>query len=139
MIILDTNVLSALMQTNPDRAVFVWLDRQPRISIWTTAITVHEIQRGIQVLPLGKRRSRLGEEFDRLVLLLLAGRVASFDSVAAHKSATLVASREMSGKNFDVEDGMIAGIVLAQNATLATRNTKHFDDLLGKVVNPWLD
>ena len=29
MIILDTNVLSALMRTAPDDAVISWLDRQP--------------------------------------------------------------------------------------------------------------
>jgi predicted nucleic acid-binding protein len=32
---------------------------------------------------------------------------------------------------------MIAGIVLAQRATLATRNTAHFADLAVSVVNPW--
>jgi hypothetical protein len=32
---------------------------------------------------------------------------------------------------------MIAGIVLASRATLATRNAKHFDDLSISVVNPW--
>ena len=32
---------------------------------------------------------------------------------------------------------MIAGIVLASSATLATRNTRHFDDLAISLVNPW--
>jgi predicted nucleic acid-binding protein len=32
---------------------------------------------------------------------------------------------------------MIAGIVLAQHATLATRNTRDFDDISGTIVNPW--
>jgi hypothetical protein len=32
---------------------------------------------------------------------------------------------------------MIAGIVLASRATLATRNVKHFDDIAASVVNPW--
>jgi predicted nucleic acid-binding protein len=32
---------------------------------------------------------------------------------------------------------MIAGIVLASRATLATRDTKHFDDIAKSVVNPW--
>jgi len=139
MIILDTNVISELMQLAPDPIVAEWLDRQPRISIWTTAVTVLEIQRGIQILPGGKRRVRLGQEFDRLVFDRLAGRIASFDEAAAHKAASLVADRETRGKESDVEDGMIAGIVIARHATLATRNTRHFDDLPGKVVNPWLD
>jgi predicted nucleic acid-binding protein len=33
---------------------------------------------------------------------------------------------------------MIAGIVLACHATLATRNASHFDDLSIPVINPWL-
>jgi predicted nucleic acid-binding protein len=32
---------------------------------------------------------------------------------------------------------MIAGIVLAQHATLATRNTTHFEDISVPLVNPW--
>jgi hypothetical protein len=36
-----------------------------------------------------------------------------------------------------VHDTMIAGIVLAHNATIATRNTKDFDDISASVVNPW--
>jgi predicted nucleic acid-binding protein len=32
---------------------------------------------------------------------------------------------------------MIAGIVLANRATLATRNTQHFEDLALPVINPW--
>jgi len=32
---------------------------------------------------------------------------------------------------------MIAGIALAHHATLATRNTKHFNDSLVPLVNPW--
>ena len=33
MILLDTNVLSALMRQRPDREVVAWLDRQPRTSV----------------------------------------------------------------------------------------------------------
>jgi predicted nucleic acid-binding protein len=33
---------------------------------------------------------------------------------------------------------MVAGIVLAQNATLATRDAAHFADISAKVVNPWV-
>lgn len=42
MIVLDTNVLSALMQEQPEAVVIAWLDRQPAESIWTSSITVFE-------------------------------------------------------------------------------------------------
>ena len=50
MIILDTNVLSALMHESPDSRVVSWLDGQPRTSIWTTSITVLEVQFGLRFL-----------------------------------------------------------------------------------------
>ncbi len=43
MFILDTNVLSALMRSEPDASVLDWLDAQPAESVWTTTITVFEI------------------------------------------------------------------------------------------------
>jgi toxin FitB len=139
MILLDTNVISALIHIAPDRSVVAWLDRQPRISIWTTAITVLEIQRGIRALPEGRKQSRLSREFDKLVTDRLGGRIASFDQAAADETATLIVAREKRGMNYDLEDAMIAGTALARRAVIVTRNTRHFDDLPGKIVNPWLD
>ena len=51
MIILDTNVLSALMYLTPDKKVVAWLDQQPRTSIWTTSVTVLEVRFGLQIMP----------------------------------------------------------------------------------------
>jgi hypothetical protein len=56
MTILDTNVLSALMNQTPDRKVVTWLDQQPRTSIWTTSITILEVRFGLQIMAPGKRR-----------------------------------------------------------------------------------
>ena len=59
MIVLDTNVLSALMRTNPETVVVAWLDRQPADSVWLTSITVFEARFGLALLPKGRRRSGL--------------------------------------------------------------------------------
>lgn len=135
MIILDTNVLSALMLRVPDVVVQAWLDRQPRTSIWTTAITVLEIRFGLHIMPAGKRRESLIQGFENL-LDKLGSRVAVFDDAAAQKASELMDARHKRGRPGDLRDTMIAGIVLSQNATLATRNTAHFEDLTA-VVNPW--
>ena len=137
MIILDTNVLSALMRQTPDKNVIVWLDKQPRTSIWTTAVTILEIRFGLQVMPLGKRRSLLIREFET-VLDKIGYRVAPFDAAAAQQAGDLMASRQKKGRPGDLRDTMIAGIVLARHATLATRNITHFEDLSVPVINPWL-
>ena len=137
MIILDTNVLSALMRQTPEEDVVAWLDEQPRASIWTTSISVLEIHFGLQIMPAGKLRSQLMQAFGAL-LDKIGQRVASFDGDAAHRAAELMAARHKKGRPGDLRDTMIAGIALAHRATLATRNTVHFDDLEVSVINPWI-
>jgi toxin FitB len=136
VIILDTSVLSALMRDVPDRTVLEWLDRQPEYSIWTTAISVFEIHAGLEHMPAGKKKSALAEEFARL-LDEIHHRISVFGEEAARQSAKLAAERQKRGQPGEIRDTMIAGIVLAQNATLATRNTGHFSDIAAKIVDPW--
>jgi predicted nucleic acid-binding protein len=136
MIVLDTNVLSALMRQTPEAEVVGWLDRQPRTSIWTTSVTVLEIRFGLQTLAAGKRRTFLLEAFEA-VLDKIGRRVAGFDSAAALQAADLMASRHRKGRPVELRDTLIAGIVLANHATLATRNTSHFEDVSAPLVNPW--
>ena len=137
MIVLDTNVLSALMHSAPDKNVVAWLDRQPRTSIWTTSVTVLEVQFGLQIIAAGKRRSVLIQAFEN-VLETMDQRVVPFDAPAAQQAGDLMASRHKNGRPGELRDTMIAGIVLAQRATLATRNTAHFDDVSVPLVNPWV-
>ena len=138
MIVLDTNVLSALMRQAPDAQVIAWLDRQPRISIWTTSVSVFEVRFGLRIMPAGKRRTLLVQAFEAMIEKL-GGRVASFDDAAAREAGDLMASRHKKGRPVDLRDTMIAGVVLAHHATLATRNTAQFEDIAAAVVNPWAD
>jgi len=138
MIILDTNVLSALMRHPAEKRVIEWLDKQPRTSIWTTSITILEIRYGLQILAAGKRRSALIQTFEKVLVENIENRVAPFDTVAAQQAGDLMALRHRKGRAGELRDTMIAGIVLASHATLATRNTSHFEDLSVRVINPWL-
>jgi toxin FitB len=138
MIVLDTNVLSALMRPSADQKVVGWLDKQPRSSIWTTSVTILEICFGLQILPLGKRRTILNQAFEQVLVDKLERRVAPFDTVAAQQAADLMALRRKKGRPGELRDTMIAGIVLACHATLATRNISHFEDLSVPMVNPWV-
>ena len=137
MMVLDTNVLSALMQQIPDRQVVEWLDEQPRTSVWTTSVTILEIRFGLQIMAMGRRRGLLVEAFE-ILLDKMGYRIAAFDGVAAAQAADLMAVRQRKGRPGDLRDTMIAGIVLAHHATLATRNTSYFEDLVVPVVNPWM-
>ena len=137
MIILDTNVLAALMRTVPEVSVVTWLDRQPAESVWITSITLFEARFGLALLPAGRRRQALEAAFARMLKDDLENRVLDFDSAAAIEAASLAATRQKNGRSVDMRDTQIAGIALARRATLATRNVRHFGDLNISVVDPW--
>lgn len=137
MIILDTNVLSALMRRDPELAIVAWLDAQPAESVWITSITLFETRLGLALLPAGKRRATLETAFDRLLVEDLENRVLDFDSAAATEAALLAAARQKAGHPVDVRDTQIAGIARARRATIATRNTRHFSDAGIPIVDPW--
>ena len=137
MILLDTNVLSALMQRKADPVVVSWLDAQPSESIWTTAVTVFELWFGLAILPDSRRRRPLRDAFARTLQEDLDGRVLPFDSAAAQASAVIAARQRLAGRQVEIRDVQIAGIAAARRATLATRNTRHFEGLGIPIVNPW--
>ena len=137
MTILDTNVISALMNDPPEERVVKWLDRQTRSSLWTTSITVMEIQAGLKAMPAGANQAKLSEIFDR-VLVMLDHRVAVFGETAARLSAELNASQRQRGRIMELRDTMIAGLVIAHHARLATRDVSHFSDIGETIVNPWV-
>ncbi len=137
MIVLDTNVISEIMQPRPEEGVIRWLDEQPFQSIWTTSITVFEIRFGLETMPEGKRRVGLVDKFENWLEQVLQGRIVGYDEAGARCAAGLAAERQRRGRPGELRDTMIAGIVLANHATLATRNVKHFEDIGKWVVNPW--
>jgi toxin FitB len=137
MIMLDTNVLSALMQDAPDPAVVEWLDNQPTESIWTTSVTVFEIRTGIELLTPSRRRKRLDETFSQLLDEDLDGRVQSFDLTAALAAGAIAATQQQVGRPVEIRDVQIAGIAASRHATVATRNTRHFEGTGVELVNPW--
>jgi predicted nucleic acid-binding protein len=137
MIILDTNVISALMRPSPAADVIRWLNDQPGRSIWTTSVTIFEIEFGLRTMPAGKRQSAMTSSFQGWLQNIIQERIANYDSAAADCAAELAAARQKRGRPGELRDTMIAGIVLASHAKLATRNVKHFEDIAAPVVNPW--
>jgi hypothetical protein len=137
MIVLDTNVVSAMMRLSPDSAVLSLLDKRDPDSIWTTSITLFEIRQGIERLPNSRRRAELEAGARRAFDQMFQGKVLEFDAEAAHSAAALAADRERRGQPGDFRDTLIAGIVISRRAELATRNVRHFADLDVPVIDPW--
>ena len=118
MIILDTNVISALMRQGADPVVVGWLDSQPSESIWTTAVTVFEVHFGLELLAQGRRRRQLEDEFARALDEDLEGRVLPFEQNAAREAARIAARQRQAGRSIEIRDAQIVGIVTARRATL---------------------
>jgi predicted nucleic acid-binding protein len=137
MVLLDTNVISVFMLSAPAPRVLRWLDHQPPQSIWITSVNLYEIRYGLQSMPAGKKQVALLALLERWLAQVVQHRIASFDQAAALRGADLAARLKLKGRPRDARDTMIAGIVLASHAKLATRNVKHFEDIASSVVNPW--
>jgi predicted nucleic acid-binding protein len=135
VIILDTNVLSALMQDRPDRTIAAWVDAQARESLWITSITVFECRLGLALLPAGRKRRALEAAFEQLLSDDLEHRVLDFDAAAAAQAAALAAMRRAAGRPIDMRVTQIAGIALARRGTVATRNVRHFEGVA--TIDPW--
>lgn len=136
MIVLDTNVLSALMKSH-ETEVHSWLDRQKGDTVWITSISILESRSGILQLPTGRRRQEMMSSFDAVLERVIVGKVLPFDETAAEAAAVIAARRLAAGLKIETLDTQIAGICVSRSAILATRNTKHFKDLGIPLVDPW--
>jgi predicted nucleic acid-binding protein len=137
VIILDTNVLSALMRDVPEAEVVRWLDGVPAQSVWTTSVSAFEIGFGLAILPDGARKRRLTEKFEQLMEDDLEGRVLALDRDGAAAAAEIAAAARAAGRPIDIRDVQIAGIVRSRHAALATRNLRHFREAGFELIDPW--
>ena len=136
MIILDANVISELMRPQPDHNVLAWARSHPGKELCTTAITVAEIQYGIERLPASRRKTVLAGA-GRHVFAAFDWQVLSFDRAAALHYATLVADRDRNGRPINGFDAQIAAICRSCTATLATRNVLDFESTGVSLLDPW--
>jgi hypothetical protein len=137
VIVLDTNVISPLMGNEPDRTALAWFDRFPWESLWLTAGSLFELRYGIEMLDHGRRRRELEHGLTRILDAGFQDRILELDGAAAAAAASIAARRRQSGLSAEIRDTLIAGIVVAHRADLATRNVRHFQDLGFEVINPW--
>jgi predicted nucleic acid-binding protein len=137
MIVLDTNVLSEALKPSPSGIVLRWLAAQEPSAVFITTITQAEVLYGIEVLPAGKRRTRLAAVIEKLFSEEFEDRILSFDEDSARVFAKIVNGRETAGRPISQFDAMIAAIARSRGAAVATRNTNHFEHCGIRVINPW--
>lgn len=137
MILLDTNVISELMRTEPAQIVLDWFGQHDACDLFISAVTEAELRTGVAILPEGQRRDRLQAAIDAMIDQDFQGRVLPFDSLAAKAYAEIAAQRRAAGRPIAEADCQIAAIARATDAPIATRNVKDFDGCGVRVINPW--
>lgn len=138
MIVLDTDVISALMRPDLNSLVVDWMGRQEADALRMTTISLHEIARGIEIAPTGKRKALVQLGFDTLLQGSLGKGILKLDVAAARHSALARVAAERATGYCEVPDERIAGIALAHGAQVATRNIDHFRHFGVPLINPWL-
>ena len=137
MIILDTNVVSELMRSEPAPSVASWVRDRDRRELRTTAVTLAEIRYGIARLPDGRRKQILLAAADE-IFSAFANQVLPVDTAAAEHYAVIASGRERAGKPIAGFDALIAAVCRSHGATLATRNVSDFDGTGIEIIDPWL-
>jgi len=138
-IVLDTNVLSELLRSQPAAAVLAWFNRQPAQCLYSSAVTQAEMLLGAQLLPAGARRRQLESALQAMFDADFQGRVWPFDDQAAKHYAQLVSARRIAGTPMAQFDGQIAAIASARGAAVATRNLSDFAGCGLVLHDPWAE
>ena len=137
MIILDTNVVSELMRSEPAPQVANWIRDRDRRELCTTVITLAEIRYGIARLPDGRRKQVLLTAADD-TFSAFEDQILQVDTAVAEHYAVVASTRERAGKPIASMDALIAAVCRSRNAALATRNVADFDGTGIEVIDPWL-
>jgi predicted nucleic acid-binding protein len=136
MIILDTNVISAVVAPTPDPDLRLWFARNGD-ELVTSAIVIAELTFGVEIMPSGHKKTLLEKSLRRMRQTVLRNTVLAFDEECAEIYANLAARLRQSGVAVGQSDMMIAATALQHGATVATRNTRHFEPCGVSVVNPF--
>ena len=136
MIVVDTNVISESIRTDPDPSVRVWLNRQVPSTLYVSTVTVAELLTGVEMLVDGNRKDVLRAAVAE-ALHLFDGRVLAFDVEAAHALAAITAATRAAGRPVSMADGQIAATALSRGFEVATRDTTPFVAAGVSVIDPW--
>ena len=135
--LLDTCVLSEFTRRQPDARVIAWLDAMDEEQLFISAVTIGEVQRGIQRLPESRRKTELAVWMNNGLMARFAGRIVSMDAATMYLWGSLVARLEAAGQPIGVMDSLILASAVQHNLIIVTRNTADFTPGGAQVINPW--
>lgn len=131
--LVDANVLSEAVKPIPEPKVLAWL-RANETELAINPIVLGELQYGILLLPVGKKR-------DQLRKWLLSGiqylAMLDWDANTAMEWARLLAELKTKGHAMPIKDSLIAASASQHRLSIATRNTKDFVHTRVPIMNPF--
>ncbi len=134
--LLDTNIVSEPVVARPSPAV---LDRIKGnvASLAISSVTWQEVLYGMFLLPAGKRRDQIEDYLFRRIRPALP--IIGFEERAARWQAEQRASLRQVGKSPSYADSQIAGIAVANDLVLVTRNVDDFADFERLQIENWFE
>jgi toxin FitB len=133
MYLLDTNVVSELRKPKPHGGVVAWMTRQKSEALFLSAMTIGELQRGIEITRQQDEEKANAIEQWLEQELLANGHVLSIDAAVSRNWARLVHGKS----DTLIEDGFIAATAITHRLVVVTRNVRDFKALGVKTLNPF--
>ena len=127
--LLDTSVVSQTAKVQPHGGVAQWWGQRRESELVISAVTVHELRYGIELLDEGARRRYLEAWLTDQVVPDFAGRILCVDKTVADLSGRLLARKKKDKQTAQVNDIMIAATAIVHGLQVATLNWKHFEGL----------
>ncbi len=132
--LLDTNVLSEVVKTTPDKSVMKMLEKHQH-EIVTAAPVWHELQFGCQRLPRSRKREVISLFLNDIVKRTML--ILPYDDMAAEWHARARARLSSKGATPSFVDGQIAAIAGVNGLILVTRNIDDFKSFLRLKIKNW--
>lgn len=134
MYLLDTNIVSELRKVRPHGAVVAWLQAVADEDIHLSAVTLGEIQAGIELTR--EQDARKAAEIEAW-----ADQVAATYNILPMDAATFRVWAKLMHRQSDTvyEDAMIAASAIVQHLTVVTRNVRDFERFNVPLFNPFGD
>ena len=130
--LLDTNVVSELRKPRPHGGVVAWLETLDDAQLYVSAVTLGEIQAGIE-LTREHDPDKAQQIEDWLALVAGAYNVLPMDAAAFTAWAKLMHRKS----NTLYEDAMIAATAHVHKLTVVTRNMADFKRFDVPLLNPF--
>ena len=132
MFLLDTNVVSELRRPRPNRDVIEWIADVPAEQIFVSAVTVGEIQAGIEI-------TREQDAAKAMELEVWLDRVLASYGVLPMDAPTFREWAKLMHRRSDTisENAMIAATARVHRLTVVTRNVRDFRQLGVELHNPF--